>query len=95
MALQDADGHVVVTLTDGTSVTGLWAPDGSTYVFDASAATDPVGLHHPCGAMNINIVDGSTVTGLQAPTGATNVVNDSSSTGIYNPCGALNVTGLV
>lgn len=50
MPLRAADGSIRVTVVDGTQLTGLYAPDGSIYVVDASLEVGPVGLTHPCGA---------------------------------------------
>ena len=92
---QDANGHTLVTLVDGTTFTGLTAADGSINVFDASAVSTPTGLHHPCGAMNVSVVDGTSFTGYHAANGAVNVINEPAVTGKQHPCGALNVSGLV
>jgi len=90
--LMNALGHLQVTVVDGTTLTGLFAADGSINVFDASNETGFVGLQHPCGAINCVSVDGNSFTGAQAPNGAYYVVNDSTQLGIRNACGAMNVT---
>lgn len=93
--LTNSRGHVVVNIVNGSTFTGLKAADGSLNVFDATSATTPVGLYHPCGAMNITLVTGNSLTGRYAPNGSIYIVNDSTEYGIYHPCGAMNVTGFI
>lgn len=93
--LFDANGHINVTLVDGTTYVGLYAADGSWNVYDASGSSTPVGRYHASGALNVVQVDGSTVVGLYHPNGAINAVNASEFTGLYHPCGAYNFEGLL
>lgn len=95
MGLYSPQGHVRVTVVDGTAVTGLWAPDGSMNVYNATDETGVVGLWHPCGAVNMVSTDGTSVVGRYAPNGGINAVNDSSYKGQNHPSGALNVTGFI
>lgn len=44
------------TIVDGTTVTGLYAADGSYNVVDSSEETGPTGLYHPCGAYWVTFV---------------------------------------
>lgn len=97
-----ADGSIPVIFVDGTTRTGMTAPDGSTYVFDATDLLDEddnpifVGLHHDCGAINVTILeDGATRTGLYAKNGSYNIIEDAEVTkGVYHPCGAYRITDL-
>lgn len=93
--LYNPSGHVRVTVVDGTAVTGLWAPDGSMNVYNATDAVGVVGLWHPCGAVNMVSTDGTSLVGRYARNGAINAVNDSSYKGSNHPSGALNVTGFI
>lgn len=45
------------TETDGVTFTGLYAPDGTTYVVDSSEEDGPVGIYHPCGAHWVTFTD--------------------------------------
>lgn len=91
--LMNASGHLQVTVVDGTTLTGIFAADGSLNVFDATNETGFVGLQHPCGAINCVSSSGTTLTGAQAPNGAYYVVNDSAEIGLRHSSGGLCVTG--
>ena len=92
MSLYAADGSINVTIVDGSTYTGLYAPDGSWNVITDGSQ----GLYHPCGAYRVTIVSGSEYTGIQAADGSWNAVVAESDglQGGYHPCGAIRMTGL-
>jgi hypothetical protein len=52
----------------------------------------PNGIYDSTGAIRVTVVDGLTATGLYAADGGLNVVIEPAGlTGVYHPCGALNV----
>lgn len=67
--LFDASGNMRITLVDGSTVTGLYAPDGSMNVVQTTAQKPNVGgVYHPCGAMYGSPLDGR--GGIQAANGS-------------------------
>lgn len=82
---------VRVTFVDGLDLVGVYAPDGSWNVFDATDVLDPVGVYAPCGAYNVTLVDGSTPVGVYAPNGSLNVLEDPTALSDYHSCGAFNI----
>jgi len=55
------DGSLRITVVNGTTLTGLNAPDGSMYVVEGNPAIHR-GLYHPCGAMLVKVTLDSTTT---------------------------------
>lgn len=91
---QNTYGHLLVTPVTGSTVTGLYAADGSTNVYDASAASGYVGAYHPCGALNVYLVTSpSTPVGARAANGAMNIINGDTNKGLQHSSGAINVSG--
>lgn len=70
------DGRSCVTIVDGTTKTGLFAPDGSMNVVEATGSI--IGLYHPCGAIQVTPVDGNSFVGFFAIDGSMNVLEGSS-----------------
>lgn len=82
------DGSLRVSVVDGSTRTGLYAPDGSIYVVESSGLSF-VGHSHPCGALNVTVVTPGTFVGVYAPDGSLNVIETSGTT---TPEGAYAVT---
>ncbi|HEY1247891.1 MAG TPA: hypothetical protein VGE97_02775 [Nitrososphaera sp.] len=79
-----------VIIVDGLSRTGLYAPDGSFTVVQADGSK-PIGVQHPCGALNVTPVTGDTHTGVYAADGSLNVI-EAAGQDYYHPCGAIRIT---
>ncbi len=91
---KNALGHILATTVDGTSLTGLWAADGTINVFDATSS-GIVGAYHPCGALNITIVDGTSFVKHYAANGSWNVISsDEATLGSFHPSGATWMVGV-
>lgn len=71
-----SDGSWNITYVDGTTRTGLFAPNGSFYVVDQTANEDYVGIMHPCGAMNVVTIEAGDI-GMYAPNGALQITSNS------------------
>lgn len=65
MALHDADGNIRVTVVDGNTYVGLYAPDQSLNVVVDDG--EHFGVYHPSGAIRVSSSDGLT---SQDPSGA-------------------------
>lgn len=63
-----SDGKIRVTVVSGSTLTGLYAADGSYNVVVVSSSATPVGLYHTCGA--IRVVETASGLGVYAPNGA-------------------------
>ena len=89
---QAADGSILVTIVSGTSVTGLYAADGSMNIIEAAGR----GIYHRCGARRVTTVPGTSVTGLYAADGSWNATNADTDgkRGLQHPCGAFRMDGL-
>ena len=48
------------TIVDGSTVTGLYAADGTTNVVDSAEEEGFLGIYHPCGAYWVTFVDNPT-----------------------------------
>ena len=55
MGLYNSQGQRKVTIVDGNTYTGIYAPDGSYNGVITNGST--VGLYHPCGAYNVTPTD--------------------------------------
>jgi hypothetical protein len=68
------DGSLRITVVNGTTLTGLNAPDGSMYVVEGNPAIHR-GLYHPCGAMLVKVNADSTSSSIPAysPEGFRNI----------------------
>ncbi len=86
MATRHPSGSVNVTVVDGTTFTGIYAPDGSLNVIVSTGTY--LGLYHPCGAVQVTVVDGSSYVGFYAMDGSWNVVEAD---GANHPSGATAV----
>ena len=80
-----ADGSLKITVVNGATRTGVYAPDGSINVVNAPATI--VGAMHPCGAWWVKKVTGPSIVNRRAATGALNVVTTP-----YTATGAQKVT---
>lgn len=69
MSLYAANGSLNVTVVDGTSRTGLIAPDGSRYIV-MSDGSAPIGVHHRCGAWNATYAPAGGTVPNKAPDGS-------------------------
>ena len=83
MALYAVDGSIHVTVVDGTTITGLYAADGSWNVVQDDAS----GAMHPCGALNVTVATGTDPVHRINVDGRLNVVETP-----YSPTGAQRVT---
>lgn len=84
MSVYAADGSINITIVDGATRVGRYAPDGSWY-----AVVDPTprGLNNPCGALNITEATGTDPVSVYSPKGFLRV-----STSPYTPTGGQRVT---
>lgn len=80
MSLYAADGSWNVTVVDGSTRVGVQASDGSYNVVDASAETDPVGVYHASGALNVTPTT-DPVDGRYAANGSLYVSESEADTG--------------
>lgn len=81
MSLYNASGTINLTSVSGSSYTGLSAIDGSWNIV-INTSTIPVGLYHPCGALNAVVVTDPS-SGYYNINGSMNVISNGS--GGYNP----------
>lgn len=87
-----ANGSVLITATKDAP--GLFSKDGFTQVTDQTSNPALVGLYAPDGSLNVSLLLNETVrVPALAPNGSVYVV-EGAGTGIYSPCGAMNVTDM-
>jgi Predicted xylanase/chitin deacetylase len=68
LPLTAPDGSTRVTVVSGSTLTGLYAPDGSLYVVvDDSSGT---GAYHPCGALRVKAAPAGSPNPLRGPDGS-------------------------
>lgn len=81
---QNLDGGTPVTIVSGSSVSGLYAADGSVNAVFASGLV-PCGMYHPSGALNVTSGSG---VGIYAPDGSlyvrTNLILQSQNFSDFN-----------
>lgn len=90
----DASGGFRVTdVSDNDNAAGLYAPDGSIQMTFGTTALGLYDKPHNCYRATDVTADADTFQGLYNADGSFNVVpNDGSArTGLYHPCGALNI----
>lgn len=51
MSTHDVNGQIILTVVNGSTYTGRYAPDGSLNVVTNNGSTY-TGMYHPCGAFN-------------------------------------------
>ena len=81
----------MVTVVNGTTLTGLYDADGSINIFDTTNESGVWGMYHPCGALNVFGVDGTSPVGYYAANGAINVITGTSPGKAQHPSGALQI----
>lgn len=87
-----ANGSVLITATKDAP--GLFSKDGFTQVTDQTSNPALVGLYAPDGSLNVTLLADETMrVPALAPNGSVYVV-EGAGTGIYSPCGAMNVTDM-
>lgn len=75
-----ANGSWNISIIDGTTITGIYATDGSMNCVEATGLVS-VGLTHPCGARWVTLNNDSTPIGFYAPDGSMYVTDDGTKNG--------------
>lgn len=72
----NASGKLQLTIVDGTTLTGLYAADGSYNCVLTTESTTIKGLHHPCGGY-WGTVGTNLSAPYNAPDGSMNIVQNA------------------
>lgn len=81
MSLYDADGKIRLTITNGSTLTGAQAPDGSYYAV-INDGTQLKGLRHPSGGLNAVLLSSPSLS-LQAPNGSLYITQGANGYTLY------------